>query len=164
VGHAFKLGTIFSDTLGAYFLDKDGKQKPIVMGCYGIGVGRLLAAIIEQNHDERGIIWPLSIAPYQIYLCALSINNPEVASAAEELYVKLKGEGLEVILDDRPESAGVKFNDADLLGMPVRLTISPRTLRSQSVEMKWRNEQESQLLPLDGAVAILLSFLRGGGA
>ncbi len=149
-GHVFKLGTIFSDTLGAYFLDAEGRQKPIVMGCYGIGTSRLLAATIEQNHDDRGIIWPPSTAPYQVYLCVLSTDSAGVIPAAEELYAKLEGEGLEVLLDDRPESAGVKFNDADLLGMPIRLVVSPRTLKSQSVEIKLRNQEKSELLPIDG--------------
>ena len=151
VGHVFKLGTLFSEILGAYFLDQEGNQRPTVMGCYGIGVGRLLAAAIEQNHDERGIICPLPIAPYQVYLCALGIDNPAVRETAERLYGELQTTDVEVLFDDRLESPGVKFNDADLLGIPLRLTVSPRTLKSQSVEIKWRSEGESQLLPLEDA-------------
>jgi prolyl-tRNA synthetase len=149
VGHLFKLGTIFSEKLGAYYLDRAGSQRAVVMGCYGIGIGRLLAAAIEQNHDERGIIWPISIAPYHIYLCPLSLDEPEIAGEAEELYLKLTGQGFEVLFDDRLESAGVKFNDADLLGLPIRLTLSPRTLKSRSAEIKHRAEKKAELVPLE---------------
>jgi prolyl-tRNA synthetase len=159
VGHLFKLGIIFSEKLGAYYLDRDGSQKLIVMGCYGIGIGRLLAAAIEQNHDERGIIWPVPIAPYHIYLCPLSLDEPEIASEAEELYHKLTAQGLEVLFDDRLESAGVKFNDADLLGLPIRLTLSPRTLRAGSAEIKRRAEKEAELVPLEEVAEKLTNLL-----
>jgi len=149
VGHVFKLGTFISEKFGAYFLDNDGKSRPIVMGCYGIGLGRLLAAIVEQSHDDKGIIWPLSAAPYQVHLCPLSLDKPGVLSAAEKIYQELQKEGIEVLFDDRDDSPGVKFNDADLLGIPLRLTLSPRTLQSQSVEAKWRTEKEVKLLPVD---------------
>ena len=150
VGHVFKLGTFLSEKLGALFVDVNGISHPIVMGCYGIGLGRLLAAAIEQNHDDKGIIWSLPIAPYHIYLCPLYMENPQVATAAENLYTEFEAQGLEVLFDDRKESPGVKFNDADLLGIPIRVTISPRTLGENSVETKWRSEKESQLVPLDG--------------
>jgi prolyl-tRNA synthetase len=150
VGHIFKLGTLFSEKLGAFFLDREGRQLPIVMGCYGIGVGRMMAAAVEQNHDDQGIIWPLPLAPYQVYLCALGVDKPEVAASAEKLYAGLEAEGIEVLYDDRLESPGVKFSDADLLGIPLRVVISPRTLKSGNVEIKWRSEKESQLLPLEG--------------
>jgi len=150
VGHVFKLGTFFSERLGATFLDRDGVGRPILMGCYGIGIGRLLAAAIEQNHDEKGIIWPISIAPYQVYLCPISMDRQEVASAAEKLYVELQQEGLGVLFDDRVESPGVKLNDADLLGMPLRVILSPRTLESASAEVKRRNEKKAALVPLEG--------------
>jgi len=149
VGHIFKLGTFISEKLGASFLDQTGTCRPAIMGCYGIGLGRLLAAIVEQNHDDKGIIWPLSVAPYQIYLCLLHLDSPEVASAAEKAYQELGNAGIEVLFDDRDESPGVKFNDADLLGIPLRLTLSPRTLQNQSIEAKWRTEKEKQLLPLE---------------
>jgi len=149
VGHIFKLGTFISEKMEAFFLDRDGISKPIVMGSYGIGLGRLLAAIVEQSHDDKGIIWPLSIAPYQVYLCPLLLDNPTVATAAERVYQALEKEGVEVLFDDRNESPGVKFNDADLLGIPLRLTLSPRTLKSHSIELKWRTEKEAQLLPLE---------------
>ena len=149
VGHVFKLGTFISERFGASFLDNDGKSQPIVMGSYGIGLGRLLAAIVEQSHDDKGIIWPLSVAPYQVYLCPLHLDKLAVLSAAEKIYQELQKESIEVLFDDRDESPGVKFNDADLLGIPLRLTLSPRTLKNQSVEAKWRMEKEAQLLPLD---------------
>jgi prolyl-tRNA synthetase len=131
------------------------------MGCYGIGLGRLLAAIVEQSHDDKGIIWPLSIAPYQVYLCPLYLDNPEVTSTAEDVYQKLEKEGVEVLLDDRDESPGVKFNDADLLGIPLRLTLSPRTLKSRSIEAKWRAANEAQLLPLENLAAGVNKLLEG---
>jgi len=149
VGHVFKLGTFISERFGASFLDNDGKSRPIIMGCYGIGLGRLLAAIVEQSHDDKGIIWPLSVAPYQVYLCPLNLDKSAVLPTAEKIYQELQKEGIAVLFDDRDDSPGVKFNDADLLGIPLRLTLSPRTLQSQSVEAKWRTEKEAQLLPLD---------------
>ena len=153
VGHVFKLGTFISERFGASFLDSDGKSHPIVMGSYGIGLGRLLAAIVEQSHDDKGIIWPLCVAPYQVYLCPLSLAKSAVAPTAEKLYQELQKEGIEVLFDDRDDSPGVKFNDADLLGIPLRLTLSPRTLQSQSIEAKWRTEKETRLLPLDNLAA-----------
>jgi prolyl-tRNA synthetase len=153
VGHVFKLGTFISERFGASFLDGDGKSRPIVMGSYGIGLGRLLAAIVEQSHDDKGIIWPLSVAPYKVHLCPLSLDKPAVAPTADKLYQELQREGIEVLFDDRDDSPGIKFNDADLLGIPLRLTLSPRTLQSQSAEAKWRIEKETQLLPLDNLAA-----------
>jgi prolyl-tRNA synthetase len=155
VGHVFKLGTSISEKLGALFIDQGGASHPVIMGCYGIGLDRLLAAAIEQNHDDKGIIWPLSIAPYHIYLCPLYQENSKVEAAAEKVYADLEAQGLEVLFDDRKESAGVKFNDADLLGIPFRVTISPRTLDKNSVEIKKRSEKEAQLVPLEGIVARL---------
>ena len=165
VGHIFKVGTFYSERLGALYLDDQGKQHPIIMGCYGIGVGRLLAAAIEQNHDEQGIIFPPTIAPYQVYLVSLNPENPQVRKAAEELYEQLQDDGFDVLYDDREESAGVKFADADLLGLPVRLVVSPRTLRESAsvtgqvalpnvvsprgehrVEIKGRREEKGRLV------------------
>ena len=163
VGHTFKLGTLFSQQLGAFFLDSEGNQQPIVMGCYGIGIGRLLAAVVEQKHDDQGIIWPSTIAPYQVYLCALGMNDPEVAAAAEKLYSELEAEGVEVLFDDRLESPGVKFNDADLLGMPLRVVVSSRTLKSQSAEIKPRAEKESQLVPFEQVLSKVKELPSSGG-
>jgi prolyl-tRNA synthetase len=159
VGHVFKLGTFISERFGAFFLDNDGKSRPIIMGSYGIGLGRLLASIVEQSHDDKGIIWPLSAAPYQVYLCPLSLDKSAVLPTAEKIYQELQKEGIEVLFDDRDDSPGVKFNDADLLGIPLRLTLSPRTLQSQSIEAKWRTEKEAQLLPLDNLTALVKKLL-----
>ncbi len=160
VGHIFKLGTVFSEKQGAFYLDRDGSQKPIVMGCYGIGVGRLLAAAIEQNHDEKGIIWPVPIAPYHVYLCGLDMVNEVVAASAEKLYIELEKEGFEVLFDDRNESAGIKFNDADLLGMPVRIIVSQRALKSDSAEVKLRREKETEIVPLNEVGGRLTNLLQ----
>ena len=146
-GHVFKLGTKYSTSVGATFLDRDGVAKPLVMGCYGIGLGRLLACIVEQHHDERGIIWPVSVAPLQVHIVSLGTNNPQVLEAAEALYQRLLSAGYEVLYDDRAESAGVKFNDADLIGIPVRLTVSQRALESHSIELKLRWAAERSLAP-----------------
>ena len=160
VGHVFKLGTFLSEKLNAQFIGAKGVLQPIVMGCYGIGLGRLLAAAVEQSHDDKGIIWPLPVAPYHIYLCPLYREDSKVAGVAENLYGELEAEGLEVLFDDRQESPGVKFNDADLLGIPIRVTVSPRTLETNSVEIKKRSEKESQLVPLKGAVTRLKELIR----
>jgi prolyl-tRNA synthetase len=160
VGHVFKLGIFLSESLNACFIDEKGASKPIIMGCYGIGVGRLLAAAIEYCHDDKGIIWPVSIAPYQVYLCPLYREGTGVAETAEKLYVELKKRGFEVLFDDRQESPGVKFNDADLLGIPLRVTVSPRTLEKDSVEIKVRSEKEAKLVPLSEAVRTLAEMIK----
>ena len=123
VGNIFKLGTKYSKAMGATYLDEKGDEKPIVMGSYGIGSGRLMAVIIEMLHDDAGIKWPITVAPYQVLLVSLATEKtPEVTAAAEQLYATLLKAGVEVLYDDREERAGVKFNDADLLGIPIRLT------------------------------------------
>lgn len=162
-GHVFKLGTFLSEKLGASFLDEKGESHPITMGCYGIGLGRLLAAAIEYSHDDKGIIWPLSIAPYHVYLCPLYREGTKVSEVAEKLYAELEAECLEVLFDDRDDSPGVKFNDADLLGIPIRVTISPRTLEKNSVELKMRPEKEAQLVPLDDIIARLKGLVKHAG-
>jgi len=148
VGHLFKLGTKYSEGVGATFLDRDGQAKPIVMGSYGIGTGRLMAAVIEQNHDDKGIIWPISIAPYHIHLVSLG-TDAKVVEKAEELYADLQAKGHEVLYDDRNESAGVKFNDADLIGIPLRLTVSARNLKQNGVEAKLRWEEKAEIVPFE---------------
>jgi len=160
VGHVFKLGTVYSEKTGAYYLDNEGNQKPVVMGCYGIGVGRLLASAIEQNHDDKGIVWPVPIAPYHVYLCALNMDrSEEVVNAAETLYRDLMDAGIEVLFDDRNESPGIKFNDADLLGMPVRLLVSPKSLSSGGVEVKLRGQKESELVSIADVVQKIKGLL-----
>lgn len=161
VGHVFKLGTFLSEKLGAYFLDKNGNARPLIMGCYGIGLGRLLAATVEQNHDEKGITWPVAIAPYHIYLCPLNMEEPTIVDTAEKLYLELTSKGMEVLFDDRFESAGVKFNDADLLGIPLRITLSRRTLQTQSVEIKWRKQKQTRLAPIEGLSDHVKALLEG---
>jgi prolyl-tRNA synthetase len=148
VGHIFKLGTTYSAAFNASFIDEKGESKPIVMGCYGLGLSRLMAAIIEYNHDDKGIIWPVSVAPYHVYVCVLSREGSEVPKVAEKLYQDLQAAGIEVLYDDREESPGVKFNDADLLGIPFRVTVSPRTLEKDGVELKKRSQKESEIVPL----------------
>ena len=131
------------------------------MGSYGIGTERLLAAVIEANHDERGITWPAEIAPFQVHLVALQPEREDVRKAAEELYAALQALGLEVLYDDRDETPGVKFNDADLLGMPLRVTVSPRTLEKGSLELKKRRESESELVALGDAPARISEAISG---
>jgi prolyl-tRNA synthetase len=159
LAHIFVLGTIYSSKLGANFIDAAGVSHPILMGCYGLGVSRLLAAAIEQYHDDKGIIWPLPIAPYQIYLCPLYRDSTKVGEITEKLYVDLQAEGIEVLFDDRHESPGVKFNDADLLGIPLRVTISPRTIEKESAEVKWRSEKEAKLITLKDLATVLKQML-----
>ncbi|MEX0682035.1 MAG: proline--tRNA ligase [Dehalococcoidia bacterium] len=152
MGQVFKLGLKYSEAFGAYFLDAEGKQQPAVMGSYGIGIERLVAAIIEENHDESGIIWPPELAPYDVHVVALKTDEAAVREAAETLVRDLEAAGLQVLYDDRDESPGVKFNDADLLGMPVRATVSPRNLEKGSVELRRRAGGENELVALDTAV------------
>jgi len=160
VGHIFKLGTFFSEALGAYYLDPEGQQQPITMGCYGIGVSRILAAAIEQNHDDRGIVFPPPIAPYQAHLVGLNMADDAVAEAAGELYDRLWAAGIETLFDDREDAAaGVKFNDADLIGLPVRLVVSPRNLRQNAVEMRGRTAEEAEMVALDDVVGAARGML-----
>ena len=148
VGNIFKLGTKYSSAMGATYLDQSGREQPIVMGCYGIGMGRLMASVVEDSHDEDGIIWPLSVAPYQIYLMNIG-RGKDVIEQAEKLYAQLQEQSYEVLFDDREESPGVKFKDADLLGIPIRVAVSSRTLREDAVEVKLRKEKEKQIVKLD---------------
>jgi prolyl-tRNA synthetase len=148
IGNIFKLGTRYSESLGASFLDRGGKQKPVIMGSYGIGVGRLLACIAEEHHDEDGLLWPISVAPYHVHLVSLkALDDP-----ATELYEKLEDEGIEVLYDDRGESLGVKFKDADLIGVPIRLTLTPRSLENGGVELKLRRGGDRSIVPLEEVV------------
>ena len=155
VGHVFKLGTKYSKAMGALFLDDQGEERPIIMGCYGIGVGRTIAAAIEQNHDKDGIIFPIPIAPFEVVILPLQMHETEVMEAAEEIYQSLSGQGMDVLFDDRDLRAGGKFKDADLLGTPLRITIGTRNLKKGQVEMKMRSEPESSLIPLQEASALI---------
>jgi prolyl-tRNA synthetase len=155
VGHIFKLGTKYSKAMGALFLDEYGKEKPIVMGCYGIGVGRTVAAAIEQNHDKDGIIFPIPIAPFEVVVLPLQVNAQEVVEAAETIYGALIERGVDVLLDDRDLRPGFKFKDSDLLGIPLRVTIGTRNLKNGQVEIKLRSESESSLISLKDAPSII---------
>ncbi len=138
IGHVFKLGTKYSDSMKARFLDSDGKEKPLIMGCYGIGVNRIIAAAIEQSNDKDGIIWPVNIAPYKILILALNTNDEKVIKEAEKLYKQLLNDGVEVLFDDRDISPGIKFKDADLIGIPLQVVIGSKSLQKSVAEIKIR--------------------------
>ena len=162
VGHCFKLGRTYSAAMNVTFLDENGKAQIPVMGSYGIGVGRLMAAIVEQHHDEHGIIWPETVAPFDVHLVSLAKKpDDEVGEQAEELYESLKDAGLEVLFDDRKEAPGVKFADADLIGIPWRLTLSDRSLKNGGVEIKRRSESERKVMALDDAIDFLVDEVWG---
>lgn len=155
VGHVFKLGTKYSQALGAAFLDAQGRQQPMIMGCYGIGLSRLMSAIAEQHQDEHGLKWPVSIAPYLVHLIPISVSHPQQMNLALQLYEQLTRSGVEVLLDDREERPGSKFHDADLLGIPYRVIIG-KTADQGQVEWVERASMKRELIPLDGAVQRLL--------
>lgn len=148
VGHIFKLGTKYSETMRCSFLDDAGKENPMIMGCYGLGIGRTVAAAIEQNHDDNGIIWPLPLAPYEVVLIMLNTDKPEIVEASEKLYEQLKQAGIDVLFDDRPERPGVKFKDMDLIGFPVRIVAGARGLAEGNVELSLRSGGEKTLVPV----------------
>ncbi len=153
VGNIFKLGTIYSQALGCTFQDADGQEKPVVMGSYGIGVGRLLACIAEAHHDEHGLIWPVSVAPYLVHLTVLAgKGSTTTLETADRLYQELIEAELEPLYDDRLESPGVKFNDADLIGLPIRLTVSERALQAGGVEIKCRDRSEKEIIPMEQVI------------
>lgn len=146
IGHTFKLGTKYSKALNASFLDEKGKENFMIMGCYGIGVNRILAALIETSHDEDGIIWPESISPYEIVIIPVKNNNKEVQDEAERIYNKLKDKNMDVIIDDRDKSAGIKFKDADLIGFPTQIIIGEKNLKQNKVEIKQRKTKKTTLV------------------
>jgi len=160
VGNIFKLGTRYTEALGASFLDEDGKAQPIIMGSYGIGVGRLLACVAEESHDDYGLIWPISVAPYPVHLVLLPGKDSEPKEAAEALYKELVEAGLEPVYDDRDERAGVKFNDADLIGLPLRVTVSSRSLKNGGLEFKRRDRDERWIVPLKEGLETIQSELK----
>ncbi len=156
VGNIFKLGTFYSEHMGCNFLDEDGISKPIVMGSYGIGLGRLMSCIAEEHHDEKGLAWPVPIAPYTVYLIHIEDKTAETRTIAESLHTKLQEAGLQILYDDRDASPGVKFNDADLLGIPFRLTISARSLSNGGIEIKSRASDSTQVIGLGQVVDHLI--------
>jgi prolyl-tRNA synthetase len=152
VGHIFKLGTKYSEAMGATFTDDAGAERPLIMGCYGLGIGRTVAAAIEQNHDQDGIRWPLPLAPFAVLLVALNPNDDAVRAAAEGLYDELGARGIEVLYDDRDERPGVKFKDADLIGLPLRVVVGAKSLAEGNVELSLRSEGTRQAVPLRQAL------------
>lgn len=152
VGNIFKLGTRYSDALGCTFLDNEGNSKPVIMGSYGIGIGRLLACVAEAHHDDHGLCWPVSVAPYHVHLVLINDSSGTPQETADAVYEGLKRDGIEVLYDDRDERPGVKFNDADLIGCPLRLTISKKALEQGGVEMKRRASQDKTIVPVEEIV------------
>lgn len=152
VGQVFKLGTKYSEQLSAYYKDENQKEKPIVMGCYGIGVTRTMAAIVEQHHDENGIIWPMSVAPYHVIICLLNPQDEAQSELAEKIYKELTNARVEVLLDDRKERPGVKFKDADLLGIPIRITVGKNAAEG-NVEFKFRKSEENENISAEAAIS-----------
>jgi len=160
VGNIFKLGTRYSDALGAHYLDESGRQQPIVMGCYGIGPARIVAAAVEQHHDEAGIAWPRAIAPFDVELVVISRGETEERAFADRLYEELREQGLDVLYDDREAGPGEKFADAELLGAPLRVTVGRRTLSGGELEVQLRRGRERRSLPLDGAAVAVAELWR----
>jgi prolyl-tRNA synthetase len=160
-GHIFVLGTHYSAKMGATYLDEAGQEKPLVMGCYGIGVSRLVATAVEQNHDADGIRWPMAIAPYHVVLTPIG-KEPEPRELAEKLYGELTARGVEVLYDDRDERPGVKFKDADLLGIPLRITLGKRGLAEGKLELKARTASEATMIPIEGAIEHVVGLVREG--
>jgi prolyl-tRNA synthetase len=165
VGNIFKLGTKYAEPMNCNFLDRNGKAHPMIMGCYGIGVGRTMASVVEQSHDKWGPVWPISIAPYHVQICALNPKKAGVKETADTLYEELRGLGIEVLYDDRGEKAGFMFNDADLTGIPYRVVVSPKSIEQGKVEFKIRGERDGKLLDCSlasGKIAEIVNIaLRG---
>jgi prolyl-tRNA synthetase len=160
VGHVFKLGTKYSEALNARFLDDKEQQQTIVMGCYGIGVNRIIAGLIETSHDKDGIIWPVALAPYEVLLVPVKVNDPATKQATDRLYSELTAAEIEVLLDDRDYRAGVKFKDADLVGIPLRVVVSERGLKDGKLEVKWRWDQQAELIDAAGAADTISEWIR----
>jgi len=162
VGHIFKLGTKYSQVLGASFLDAQGAQNPVIMGCYGIGVSRLIPSIIEQNHDADGIIWGYEVAPYPVMVVPLDTTDARIMESAQEVYAALSARGVEVLLDDRDERSGVKFKDADLLGIPLQVTIGRQSLEKGMIELKVRRTRQRRMRPLQEMVQEVFALIEDG--
>jgi len=161
VGNIFQLGTRYTEAMGCTFLDAEGKARLVIMGSYGIGVGRLLACVAEEHRDERGLALPVSVAPYHVHLVSLARKEGPAQEVADRIYRDLAAAGVEVLYDDRPENAGVKFNDADLIGLPLRLTVGDRSLQKGVVEVKGRTATAAEEVPVAGAVAHVQERLAG---
>lgn len=161
VGHVFKLGTKYSESLEANYLDSSEKKHPIIMGCYGIGVSRVVAAIVETCHDEGGIVWPMHVAPYTVELIPLNVKDDEVMAAVNKIYDELNAAGIDVLMDDRDQRPGFKFKDADLIGLPIRVVIGGKGLKEGNAEIKLRTDAEPTLVTLENAVAHVQSLING---
>ena len=159
VGNIFQLGTKYTESMGMTYVDQDGSLKHPIMGCYGIGVGRLAASVCEAHRDDYGPIWPISIAPWHVHLCSLRPDNEEVAAASQKIYDELTAKGVEVIWDDRPVSAGVMFSDADLFGVPVRVVVSPKGLKNGTIEISARDKSMQEKKPIDEATAFVVDYV-----
>ena len=159
MGHVFKLGTMYSEAMGVQYLDDSGERHPVVMGCYGIGVERMLAAVIEENHDANGIIWPTDVTPYDVHIVALNLEQATVQETVTGIEAALDAAGLTALIDDRGDSAGIKFKDADLLGIPVRLTISPRALERGGIEVRERRSGATEIVAIEAVVAKVREIL-----
>jgi len=159
VGHIFKLGTSYSESMKAFYQDRDGNGRPLVMGCYGIGVSRVVAAAIEQNHDAHGIIFPAPLAPYQVTVLNLDLNDNEVSAAAERIYTQLNEAGFDAFIDDRDERPGSKFKDADLLGFPYRVTVGKRFKENSMVEVRRREDGTTEDVGIEDVVSYISSKL-----
>ena len=157
MGHVFKLGTMYSEAIGVHYLDENGERKPAVMGCYGIGVERLMSAVIEANHDDNGIVWPREVSPFDVHVVVIGAEEQRVADALARLEGALQAAGLSVLVDDRDDSPGSKFKDADLIGIPVRVTVSPRALDKGGVELRGRRSGATSVVPLDDIVAAAIA-------
>jgi len=160
VGNIFYLGTKYSAAMQATYLDASGQERPIEMGCYGIGITRTAAAAVEQYHDDQGIIWPLPLAPFHVHIVPVSWSDARMRQTAEELYSSLGGTGIEVLLDDRDERPGIKFKDADLIGVPLRVTVGAKSLERNCVELKRRGGKTAQDVPLVDAADRIASLVR----
>ena len=160
VGNIFQLGTKYTKSMNMTYLDADGQTQTPIMGCYGIGVGRLAASVCEAHHDEYGPIWPITIAPWQVHLCALRVDDEATRKFADNLYDELQKNGVEVIYDDRKARPGVMFSDADLLGVPIRLVVSPRNLGESVVELSTRDKSIEEKVPTDTIVARVIDLIK----
>ncbi len=159
-GHVFKLGTKYSEALSAKFLDAEEQQRTVIMGCYGIGINRIIASLVETSHDDKGIVWPVALAPYEVLIVPLRVSDEQSMQVATQLHDELAAAGVDVLVDDRDARAGVKFNDADLIGVPLRVVLGPKSLKQGNLEVKWRWGEEPEMVPLEGAAETLADWIR----
>lgn len=159
LGHVFKLGTKYTEALKVQLLNTEGKQQPPIMGCYGIGISRVVSAIVEQNHDQRGIVWPASVAPFQVHLITISVQDHKQNDYSQQLYRRLLDIGVEVLWDDREERPGVKFNDADLIGIPLRLIIG-KHVEQGMIEYKERTSNDSTVIQLEEVLESVARYVK----